>query len=189
LEEEFLSAELVISIKKIKELICLYQQRMCITLIKFSNYLAKKYFNKSQQMYRISENIDVFDSLCEKFNFNKNKTYLPPDFNLLNDYDKELVFSYIIGLIDGDGSITKLNKRKDCNLRIHLHNSWLDNLIYIENFLYNYFNIEKNKTFSKTGNDGHAKMTISNNSVLRKIKEEVLRLELPILSRKWNLIE
>lgn len=157
-------------------------------LIRFSNFVNNVKVIISENICSTSlQNIDVFAELCKKFDLKHDKTYFPPNFDVINK-DKELFFSYIVGFIDGDGYINKLYKREDCNLGIHLHSSWLKNLIYIENFLYKYFNISKNKLSSKIGNDGYARMTISDSSILSKIKKEVIRLELPVLNRKWNII-
>lgn len=74
-------------------------------------------------------------------------------------------------------------------LRIHLHSSWLDNLIFIENFIYDYFLIEKKKTYSHISNDGYSLLTISDNDIITKLKKECIRLKLPIMSRKWDRID
>lgn len=159
-------------------------------LTKFANFVETDNMLLTENTCSVSiQNIDLFDELCEKFNLNHNKTYLPPNFDLFNKYNKELFFSYIIGFIDGDGYINKLYKRKDCNLGIHLHKSWLNNLIHIENFLYNYFNLDKKKTFSKIGKDDYARMIISNGTLISEIKKEVLRLNLPFMNRKWDIID
>ena len=62
-------------------------------------------------------------------------------------------------------------------------------MIFIENFLYNYFNYDKDKVFSKVGNDGYSLLRISDNILLKNIKKECIKLNLPILSRKWNNID
>jgi len=134
------------------------------------------------------QNKEVCIKLCEKFNIKSNKTYQPMDLNTYS-FNKELLFSLIIGFIDGDGSIHKIYKREDSNLRIHLHKNWLNNLIFIENFLYDYFNYNKDKVLSKVGNDGYSLLTISDNTLLKKIKKECIKLNLPTMSRKWNNID
>lgn len=134
------------------------------------------------------QNKEVGIDLCNKFKIKSNKTYEPME--LKNYYfDKELLFSLIIGFIDGDGSIHKVYKRQDCNLRIHLHSSWLDNLIFIENFIYDYFSIEKKKTYSHISNDGYSLLAISDNDIITKLKKECIRLKLPIMNRKWDRID
>ena len=158
-------------------------------LQKFVDYLGCSDIIEKDSMCSTSlQNKEICIQLCEKFNIKNNKTYDPMDLNKYY-FDKELLFSLIIGFIDGDGSIHKIYKRQDCNLRIHLHKNWLNNLIFIENFLYNYFNYDKDKVFSKVGNDGYSLLRISDNILLKNIKKECIKLNLPILSRKWNNID
>ena len=134
------------------------------------------------------QNKEVGIDLCNKFNIKSNKTYEPMELKNYS-FDKELLFSLIIGFIDGDGCINKVYKRQDCNLRIHLHSSWLDNLIFIENFIYDYFSIEKKKTYSHISNDGYSLLAISDNDIITKLKKECIRLKLPIMNRKWDRID
>lgn len=158
-------------------------------LEKFENYTDCSNLIMNNKMCSVSlQNKEVCPEICEKFHIKSNKTYNPPNFNLYS-FNKELIFSLIVGIIDGDGSISRVYKREDSNLRIHLHKSWLNNLIFIENFLYDYFSINKNKTYSTIGNDGYSILTISNNILLKKIKKECIRLDLPIMKRKWNNID
>ena len=158
-------------------------------LEKFKNYIECSKIIINDKMCSVYfQNKEICPKICEKFDIKSNKTYNPPNFNLYS-FNKELLFSLIIGIIDGDGNISRVYKREDSNLRIHLHKSWLDNLIFIENFLYDYFLINKEKTYSRIGNDGYSNLTISNNILLKKIKKECLRLNLPIMKRKWDNID
>jgi hypothetical protein len=158
-------------------------------LIKFSKYIECDNIQIDDIKCTITlQNKEVCPVICDKFDIKSDKTYDPPNFKLFK-FDKELIFSLIIGFIDGDGCIGKVYKRKDCNLRIHLHNSWINNLIFIENFIYQYFEVSKNKTLSKISNDGYSLLSISNSEVLNRIKKECIRLKLPIMYRKWNNID
>lgn len=158
-------------------------------LKKFKNYIETDKISINDKNCRLLfQNKEICPKLCDKFDILSNKTYNPPNFSLYN-FNKELIFSLIIGFIDGDGNINKLQKRNDCNLRIRLHKSWLSNLIFMENFLYQYFGIEKNNILSKIGNDGYSTLTISNNILLKKIKNECISLDIPIMKRKWDKID
>lgn len=158
-------------------------------LEKFKNYIKGIKITIYDKMCLVSlQNKEICPKICEKFEIRPKKTYNPPNFNLYS-FNKELIFSLIIGIIDGDGNISRVYKREDSNLRIHLHKSWLNNLIFIENFIYDYFLINKEKTYSRIGNDGYSILTISNNILLKKIKKECLRLNLPIMKRKWDNID
>lgn len=134
----------------------------------------------------ICSNKELVTNISDKFDFRKGKTYNPPKFNIIND---DLFFSLICGFIDGDGNIRKLRGRKDCNLRIKIHSSWLDNLILFENFLYSYCNIKHDKQLSKINSKGYAELCISNNTLIRKIKTKALKLKLPLMKRKWDNID
>jgi hypothetical protein len=158
-------------------------------LEKFANYINCDNITKNDIMCKVSvQNKDICQRLCDKFNIRNNKTYEPMDLSKYN-FDKNLLFSLIIGFIDGDGCIGKVYKREDCNIRLHLHKSWLNNLIFIEDFLYNYFSITKNKIYSKIGNDGYSILTLSDNNIITKIKKECIKFRLPIMKRKWSKID
>jgi hypothetical protein len=170
--------KLVISIKDINHLERFKKYLDCTTDISI----------KDKMCLLSLQNKEICPMLCDKFNIDSNKTYNPPNFNLYN-FDKILIFSLIIGFIDGDGCINKVYKRKDSNIRIHIHSSWIDNLLFIEDFIYEYFSLDKYKKLSLVGNDGYSSLTISNNILLKKIKKECIRLNLPIMLRKWDNID
>ena len=157
-------------------------------LKKFASYLNCENIRKDEIKCHISlQNRDVCKTLCDKFDIKSNKTENPMDFNNFN-FDDKLLLSLIIGFIDGDGNIKKIHKRKDCNLTLHIHKTWLNNLIFIEDFLYRYFKIEKIKRLSKISNDGYAKLIISDSRILTSLKKEIKLFNLPVLDRKWNII-
>ena len=134
------------------------------------------------------QNIDIFDKIKDYLKLtNSNKTLNPNIWKDLN-LTKEQMFCLIIGFIDGDGCILKLKNRKDINIRIQIHSTWLNNLIFIEDFIYDYLNIEKDKTFSKINNAGYASLCLSRQSIVNGLKSEVNRLCLNVLERKWNTI-
>ena len=77
--------------------------------------------------------------LCEKYDFKKAKTYNPPTLNIEND---DLFLSFFAGFVDGDGSILNVLNRKDVNLKIKVHSSWLEVLSSMEHRIYNMFGFE-----------------------------------------------
>ncbi len=134
------------------------------------------------------QDVDLFGNIVNLLKVtNSNKTINPNDFYNLNINDEQM-FCLIIGFIDGDGCIKNQTNRDDCSLRIHIHKNWFDNLLFMENFIYHYFNEKKEKNFTTIGNDGYSRLIISNNILLKKLKTEVLRLNLPILKRKRDII-
>jgi len=129
-------------------------------------------------------NTGYVSMLNNKFNINNRKTYNPPNITWIKD--KNLLLSLIVGFIDGDGYIGKQYKRNDCILRIKCHSSWLDNLQYMTNTLYDLVYLSPSKV--KINNQGYASVNIGNSIVLKNIKLKTIEFNLPILERKWNLI-
>lgn len=96
--------------------------------------LAKKDLSHVERFHKFiqsSQNISLNTVSCQdkltvpkiidKFDLKKRKTYNPPEKQL--ELDINLMALYI-GFIDGDGSIKKVHKRKDCNIIIKVHSSW-----------------------------------------------------------------
>ncbi len=125
--------------------------------------------------------------LIQKFNLKLNKTENPPEFqNILNNTSAENFMSLIIGFIDGDGSITFMNKGKNTSINIEIHSSWLKNLEIIENFIYSYFN-ESNPDTAKINANGYAKLSITRTSINKKLK--LKSKQVPAMDRKWSRIK
>jgi len=134
------------------------------------------------------KDVDNIPVLCNIFNIDSNKSENPPDFNSYV-FTEEQLLALIIGFIDGDGSITKMHKRKDFNLRIKCHSSWVDNLYFIEQTIYNYCKLpNKQPSLTKINNQGYASLCISNNEIIKKLKIFTIEKSLPILERKWDKI-
>lgn len=145
--------------------------------------------NNTCQISTTAKDINKIPLIQNKFDIRNNKTYSPPNIKTYEKFDKKNLLSLIIGFIDGDGCISKQTGRKDSKLTIKCHSSWLQNIIWIENFIYDYFNFEKNKTLSKLNKQGYVNVNITNNKVLKQLKKEVLKLDIPFLERKWDIID
>lgn len=111
--------------------------------------------------------------LKEQFNINSNKTINPPDLSSLNE---EQLFCFSVGFIDGDGCIGFQSGRNDVILRVKCHSAWADNIFIMFGDC-------------KINNQGYAQVSISDNTILRKIKRKVNNFNLPILKRKWDKID
>lgn len=113
--------------------------------------------------------------LVDKFDISNNKTYKPCS---LNKIDGDIFFSFIIGFVDGDGCISKKG-----NLAIKCHKSWLDNLNQMASFL-------TNGVYNKgrINSEGLAIVQITTTEDMKKIKQKINELNLPILNRKWERI-
>ena len=86
------------------------------------------------------------------------------------------------GFIDGDGSIKNQSRRKDFCLTIKNHSSW-------ESILREFNSIISEKDLTRLDSRGYAKLIISNTEDLKKLKIKILSLGLPILTRKWDVID
>lgn len=144
-----------------------------------------KLVNYNKKLIRPSlyiNNKQIVDILKEKFKISSNKTYNPC--KIINIKDKNLLFSLIIGFVDGDGSI-QTDKVKT-SLVVKCHSSWFKNLELMLNIL-----CDGNKKTYKTriNKDNLAYFFISDLNILKKIKQKVLKLNLPILKRKWDNID
>lgn len=132
---------------------------------------------------------EVARALIEKFNIDRNKTEVPPDFNKY-EFNDDLMFSLIIGFIDGDGSIGRgLNgkkKRSDeryrssARLSIKNHSSWYNNHLYMGRHIGGQV---------KINSQGYSRLCLSEHEILKNIKRRAISLNLPIMERKWNEID
>jgi len=135
---------------------------------------VKVYENESRISVVLSDKITI-DKIIRDFNWKSNKTKTPPILpNWLNDVQ---LFSLIIGFIDGDGSINKKGR-----LIIKCHESWSSILEYF------YTNLTKENKDAKIYKNCSI-IFISKYNILKSIKEQCIRLNLPIMSRKWDRIE
>lgn len=132
----------------------------------------------------IMDNINIL-SLKEKLGINHNKTYNPPTVehmsNLLNSTEKLL--SFLIGFIDGDGSIQyQKDKTTFKSLRIHIHSSWFNIMDWIS--------IELNKLGMNSScvicNRGYTQLNICSIKNYQIFKNFINNNNIPILERKWK---
>lgn len=140
-------------------------------LINFCNFLQfdhKKIKIKNNIIrLSISDN-NTLSILKSEYNINSNKTYNPINFNF--NIETDFIMCFLIGLIDGDGSIT--NKKK---CYITAHKSWFN--------FYNNFKIGKNYIY-----DNNIRYFI-NTTYLYELKKIIYKYDLPVLNRKWNKLD
>lgn len=117
--------------------------------------------------------------LRNKMNIQGKKTYEPPLLNFLDS--KEKFLSFLAGFIDGDGMIGYRNNNPYL-LRIMIHGSWFNNLNYIKERLLEYFDFSITVSYTKKG---YSYLSLSTSKDILKLKEEFIKLQLPILKRKW----
>lgn len=143
-------------------------------LKKFANFVEYK-------SELIKPNISIgFSSIRDKLNdifkISNNKTHNPCDLNKLSG---DSFFSFIIGFIDGDGSISKKGY-----LSLVSHKNWFNNITLMVKEISNgeYYSCKIKK-------DGLCIGSISNIDTMKNIKNKIKELNLPILNRKWDRVE
>ena len=168
---------------------CFCNNRLVLTLsIKDSNHLYKfaKFINYTG-MIRVTDksisiaykDIDTVSKIKEKFDIKDKKTYNPP--NTILKFNIDLTYALLAGFIDGDGSIKNQFNRKDFYLTIKNHSSWISILKEFNNMI-------SDKNLTRLNSSGYANLVISNTEDLKKLKIKILSLNIPILTRKWDII-
>ena len=129
---------------------------------------------------------NIVQQIKDKFGISNIKTY-KPIVNLPENDD--LFLSFIIGLIDGDGNITKVGgNRPDSAIRIKCHNSWLDVLNKIHIRISIMSECINNHT-PHLINNKYALLSWGHYKIVKYMKKNAIRLNLPILERKWSIID
>ena len=142
-------------------------------LLRFAKHIN---YNKLITEPRISVSYYGIDGwLYNNFNITSRKTYNPIN---LKNMSGDNLFSFIIGFIDGDGSIGK-----DGYLRLSCHSSWYDNL----NYMVKNIGGEENCRYICDGK--MALVLITNIEVMKSIKKKIVELKLPVLKRKWGRVK
>ena len=125
---------------------------------------------------------DIFNKLAMLYDIKTDKTHYPPNLTVFSKLNRDQILSLFIGFIDGDGSIGLKHKRNDFNIRIKNHSSWLP--------FFECFDQKLNiKSSVKINKEGYALMDISNYNTCKEIKLNMIKLGLPYLKRKWNIID
>lgn len=134
---------------------------------------------------------ELFKEIIEKYGITNNKTYVPCDLTSLSG--KELI-AFIIGFIDGDGSIGRRTDSKNPKIVIKLHKSWENNLNFMSKKLYNYFDISyfpKSVMVKKNRNSSveYATVTWGNSKIIAGLYDFILENNLIHLKRKWEKLK
>jgi len=157
---------------------------------KFIDYSEDLTIRNNKGHYNIS--ISVMDTkylkmLCDKFDIKHNKTYNQCDIKKIKN-DK-LLLSLMIGFIDGDGSIKNQTGRKDFRLNIKCHKSWKENLEYILNTIIRITGVDCKTVVKHTKCRRYSLINVTNSTALKKLKQEMLKLKIPYMKRKWDIID
>lgn len=119
-------------------------------------------------------------------NYINPKTINPPKLDIFFEYD--LLIYFLIGFIDGDGSIWRHNnienKIGSISLKIELHPSWESILNLICDNVYKFYNIKFN---IKVNKKGYVQAVISSQEDLIKLYQYVHNCN--YMKRKWDKVE
>jgi len=119
--------------------------------------------------------------LKNKIGITENKTYKCIDYNWIDTPDKFI--SFFIGFFDGDGTMSFYpNTFNYSVIKIECHYNWLNFLNFCKQSLLKYFNIESTVYVTTRG---YSAIRIYKTENIEKIYKESLKLNLPILKRKW----
>lgn len=118
--------------------------------------------------------VSTVKELQRLYKIQSNKTENPPDLSILTE---EQLFCFKVGFIDGDGSIQKQTGRNDCKITIKCHKNWLK--FFKDNF----------SPKSHVNAAGYAYCGFANIQYLQELKKRSQQLQLPVLERKWDLID
>lgn len=163
--------------------------------------------NKISSLYNNSyfsiklTSVDEIGKLKLKFKIHNDKTHHPFDISKIENND--LLFSLIIGFIDGDGTVSKVKNTKNCfTISCVGHQSAYENFVYMVNFLYQYFNFKKDgehvykrtcytslpqskdiKSYYKQAN-----FSINKIDLVYNITKKAVELKIPFMKRKFGKI-
>ena len=114
------------------------------------------------------------------------KTYNPPKLDIF--YTKDLLIYFLIGLIDGDGSIWISNQTEanhgSISLRIEVHPNWKDRFIELFSKIEELYGIRFN---IKTSNKGYVKAEIASRKDLEKLYMYIDNCN--YMTRKWDKVK
>lgn len=130
---------------------------------------------------------EAAEALRERFRWDNKKTQNPPDFSSVIGRDERLAM--FAGFFDGDGSVSITGNT--VSLRIQCHKSWLRVLKEMAEWVSVVVpeEIQPNVGLTKPRkSDGatYALWSTARRVAVRGIYEEVMKLDLPVLGRKWG---
>ncbi len=152
---------------------------------KFINFNKEIKFRNKSQSYRISfSNRISIPEIQGKYNLKDRKTYNPINFKRISKYNTELLLCLIIGIIDGDGCISKNGSKNSNRISIVSHKNWKKFYIKI---------LKKTKLYNDFFIKGVKKTNIITINLYRRnkillLKDIISKFNLPCLERKWNKI-
>ena len=148
---------------------------------KYISYNKTIKYRQSTKSYRISfSNRASIPKFMQFFGIHYRKTYDPCDFSIFSNYSEEQLLAVFIGIVDGDGCISKTNEQ--LYLSITAHKNWE----YFYQKLINKINIDFHINHIKNTDTICIKTGKLKN--LKKLNQFILNNKLQVLDRKWNKI-
>lgn len=147
-----------------------------------------KYTGKAKNCCVNVMNPLIVKSIADKFKISNRKTYVPVPLNKVKN--ETLLFSLIVGMLDGDGNIRERNGTTSA-IEMKLHGSWLPQLEFIEKFIYKYLNIKRKKQtkLARLKKNGYSLILLTDRGLLAAVKRKVKELKLSVMHRKWQNID
>lgn len=153
-------------------------------LNRFKDYISYNKtikYRESTKSYRICfSNRESIPKFMKFFGFHYRKTYDPCDFKVFNKYSRKQLLALLIGIIDGDGCISKSGNA--LYIAITAHKNW-------ENFY--------KELISKIDINFHINYRTENDTITIRtgkrdnlcfLKNFIIDNNLKVLDRKWNKI-
>lgn len=114
--------------------------------------------------------------LREKFSIPRQKTYEPPDLSIF--YESHRLKYFLIGLIDGDGTIVP-----NGSIKIRIHKNWYDTMLVLSEKLLNLYDI-KSKTILTNSPRVYSLTTLGVKESVKLFN--ILEKDIPLMQRKWS---
>jgi hypothetical protein len=118
--------------------------------------------------------VTTMQILCDMYNIHSNKTENPPN---ISGVKGDNLTALSIGYIDGNGGIRRQHNRRDSIIHVKANTPWLGALSYM-------FGRE-----AYLNKDGYVVLNITEASLVRNLKNFGLVNKLPVLKRKWDVID
>jgi hypothetical protein len=159
-----------------------------------SGFNNKKYYKISV----VTQDKENVEKISKKFNIKPNKTKYPPDTNIYKMFREDQCIALVLGIIDGDGTITFNNRQYQ--LSIYGSYEWSGFYKFIGDILkdkyrLNYYFVGSRKIRNFKDKNGIIKprnqdayLRICSKRLLQELKYFALYNNLPILERKWNKV-
>lgn len=150
-----------------------------------SHKIGNRIIGSSKVCSLESGDTEALKVFIKKFDLKPNKTYNPPKFKFYSKLKKQYLLAFLIGMIDGDGTIKKRKDRVNgLSITLRCHQSWI--LFFkrlcksLNSLLRTNIKPFKVKNSNLVGFSIYQKKTISELQSLIKLEN------LPILERKWG---